>query len=115
MKTQSKNPKAAKAKTAAKATVQIAPSIDEATKKAPPSRDTTKLAANSKPSSKHDKILTMLRKPNGATIAALMMATGWQAHSVRGFFSGVVRKKLGLQLKSEMIKDERRYRIVDAR
>jgi hypothetical protein len=46
-------------------------------------------------------------------VDALMRATGWQRHSVRGFLAGVVRKKLGLELVSEGSRSERTYRIVD--
>ena len=74
-------------------------------------------AARSKPDasgpSKTDLVLKKLRTAKGATIAQLTEATGWQAHSVRGFLSGTVKKKLGLNLVSEVGKDGvRRYRVI---
>ncbi len=56
-----------------------------------------------KAGSKLDALITALRRPNGATIAELMEATGWQAHSVRGAISGNLKKKLKLQVTSEVI------------
>ena len=65
--------------------------------------------------SKHDRVLGLLRSKGGTTIAAISKVTGWQPHSVRGFFAGVVKKKLGLTLASEKTKSGRIYRIVRAK
>jgi hypothetical protein len=60
---------------------------------------------------KHDRVLGLLRGKRGATIATISKATGWQPHSIRGFFPGVVKNKLRLALVSEKTKSGRVYRI----
>lgn len=56
----------------------------------------------------------MLRKPEGATLQQIMRATGWQAHSVRGFISGTVGKKMGQRVESAKREDgERFYSVAD--
>ena len=68
-----------------------------------------------RPDTKHARILALLRMPAGTTIAAIMTATDWQQHSVRGFLAGVIRKKLGLNLVSEQTDKGRVYRIKDGK
>jgi hypothetical protein len=67
------------------------------------------------PGTKHARVIAMLKKPAGATITAIMAATDWQQHSVRGFLAGVVRKKLGLNLVSDQTDKGRVYRIKEGR
>jgi len=70
-------------------------------------------AAKTRVGTKNAQVIAMLQDRAGTTIVAIMAATGWQQHSVRGFLAGVVRKKLGLNLVSEPGESGRVYRIID--
>lgn len=83
----------------------------------------TKPANHREPQRKHasattkqDIVIAMLRRKGGATVGDIAKATNWQPHSVRGFFSGIVKKNLALPLVSQNGKNGvRRYRIVTAK
>jgi Protein of unknown function (DUF3489) len=85
-------------------------------------RKTAKAASQKRPASKlkaasdskRARIIAMLRMPAGTTIAAIVKTTAWQPHSVRGFLAGVVRKKLRLNLVSELTDKGRVYHIKDS-
>lgn len=64
--------------------------------------------------SKISQVIALLRRPEGATAAQIMAATGWQAHSVRGAIAGQIRKKLGLAVATEKVEGLTVYRITAA-
>src|SRR6202140_3569524 len=99
-----------KPKAAARSTSRSISKSKSRTRLAPSSSKTTV-----RPDTKHARVIAMLRVPAGTTIAAIMTATKWQQHSVRGFLAGIVRKKLGLNLVSELTDKGRVYRIRDGK
>jgi hypothetical protein len=109
MKKTAKRRGPAKAGTKAPTTKQGAARKQGAAKMAapsPPAHETTVLARQCK----KDLVLALLQRDEGATLSEIMTATGWQAHSVRGFISGTLRKKLGLTVALLRTDDATRYR-----
>jgi Protein of unknown function (DUF3489) len=99
---------------------RVAPSKGKSGKKTTPAKKGTKApkkAAKAKPEgarqgSKTEKILELLKRSGGATLAEIMKATDWQPHSVRGFISGTLGKKMALKVESVKGEDgERTYSI----
>ena len=78
-------------------------------------KNTQRASRSSGRTTKRDRVLGLLQAKGGTTIAAISKVTGWQPHSVRGFFAGIVKKKLGLTLESEKTRSGRIYRIVRAK
>src|SRR6476660_7141310 len=67
--------------------------------------------SDTKSPSKRDAVIAMLQRPEGATVDEIASAMGWQRHTVRGLFSGTLKKKLGLSLASTQEERGRVYRI----
>ena len=86
------------------------PVIEESkTPVTPPS--STPISSPLKTPNKQSQLIALLKDPKGADIKMLMQATGWQAHSVRGVISGILKKKLGMNIVSSKVNGTRRYRI----
>lgn len=73
-----------------------------------PTEDATPKTRTPRAGTKQASLIAMLRAPDGATIAEIMTATGWQSHTVRGAMSGALKKKRGLEVTSEKVEDRGR-------
>jgi hypothetical protein len=108
-------PKANKKPRVARQGAQVTPTKGKSAKNAKAPKKALKGAKSesaAREGSKAAKVLDLLKRAEGATLAELMKATGWQAHSVRGLLSGTVRKKLGLTVTSAKGEDgERTYSV----
>jgi hypothetical protein len=108
-------PKATKKPRTGARRANVAPAKTRSGKKAGPAKKPPKAqtkATSARDGSKAAKILDLLKRPGGITTKELMKATGWQPHSVRGFLSGTIAKKMGLKVVSAKGEDrERRYSV----
>ena len=109
------DPKGTKKANVAKRAGHVAPKKAKSGKKATAAKKApkgAKKAGAARDGSKTATIVEMLKRPGGATAQELLKATGWQPHSLRGFLSGTVAKKLGLTLVSTKGEDgERSYSV----
>jgi Protein of unknown function (DUF3489) len=113
--TTTEKPKASKRASVGQKRAHVAPVKGKPAKKAKAPKKAAKAAKKAgaaRDGSKAATVLDLLKRPDGATLAELMKTTGWQAHSVRGFLSGTVSKKLGLTVTSTKADDgERTYTV----
>lgn len=93
----------------------VANPIKTAPTKAKAKQSGATMPASVAPISKQATLITLLKRPKGATLDELMEATGWQRHSVHGTLSGVLKKRLGYTVVTEFGDRGRTYRIADAR
>ena len=107
--------KASKKASAGARRAHVAPGKGKAGKKASPAKKApkgAKKADGARDGSKSAKVLDLLKQQGGVSLKTLMKATGWQPHSVRGFLSGTLHKKLGLTITSTKGEDgERTYSV----
>ena len=82
--------------------------IEPDSAEAKPTEDPAPKPRTPREGTKQATLIAMLRAPDGATIAEIMDATGWQSHTVRGAMSGALKKKLGLEVTSEKVEDRGR-------
>jgi hypothetical protein len=110
-----KKPKATKKAHVQPKRAHVAPNKGKSAKGATPAKKAPKRATKARAAregSKTNQVLDMLKRPGGVTAKKLMKTTGWQAHSVRGFVSGTMGKKMGLTVTSSKSEDgERSYSI----
>jgi hypothetical protein len=78
-------------------------------KRLPKARLAAAIVPAGRPNTKSSIILHLLNREKGATLAELATATAWQAHSLRGYMSGTLKKKLGLDVASEIVNGTRHY------
>jgi hypothetical protein len=110
-------PKASKKARAGARSAHVAPKKSKPGKKASPAKKAPKggrKAGAVRDGSKAQKIIELLKRPEGATLAAIMKACSWQAHSVRGFISGTLTKKMSLMVTSKKEEGGERTYVIKA-
>ena len=105
-------PKASKKGSVGQKRAHVGPAKGKAAKTTKKAPKAAKKAGEAREGSKAATVFDLLKRPDGATLAELMKATGWQAHSVRGFLSGTVSKRLGFAVASAKAESgERSYSV----